>query len=107
MDSACTVSERSLDECELIAESLLCWEDCQIDTFLLEDESGVVFIVMLLRALQIFLGLDLVASEEKDLCSDQPELVCILLWDCLKHVVENLESALVVSLAKSADDRIV
>ena len=107
MNRGSTDGQRSLYESELIAESRLSREYCEIDVLLLVDQTIEVLAVVFLSSLHILLGLLSVAHKLIHLASDEPELAGILLWDGLEHVVEDIECLLEVLLAEQANNCIV
>ena len=104
MNSSSAVSERCLYKSVLIAKTTLSREYGKIDAFFLLDEANKGLIVILFCSFKILFGLSLITTEKQDLSSNQPELAGIFLRNGLKHVIENLKCALVVSLTQSAYD---
>lgn len=87
---ACRVSRKSeLHICQAIAESLLLWEDCQLDVLPLVQESSRVFLIIDVRPLEIVLSVVRMAEHLLVYqASEQPQLARILFGHGVKNVVE-------------------
>ena len=64
MDGSSTIGKRSLDEGILVAKAALRGEHREIDVLFLLNEAHKVFVIVLLSALKIFLGLSLVSAKK-------------------------------------------